>query len=82
MSDKYYNIETINSMNCSNLWRNCITVQKDYRIEDKFKLEKNDSKMFELHATGYADLDGRKYVALPKGTNIKDPEIKKKYNLI
>jgi hypothetical protein len=35
-----------------------------------------------LHATGYADLDGRKYIALPPGTDVKDPKIIKKYNLM
>ena len=69
MSNRFYTSDTIISMNYSDIWRNCI--------------QKNDtSGLFELHATGYADLDGRKYVALPKGTNIKDPEIIKKYNLI
>ena len=69
MSNIFYTSDTITSMNYSDIWRNCI--------------QKNDtSGLFELHATGYADLDGRKYVALPKGTNIKDPEIIKKYNLI
>ena len=69
-------------MNSNNLWRNCFTIDNDCQLEDKFKFEKNVSKLYELHATGYADLNGRKYIALPKGTNIKDPKIKEKYNLI
>lgn len=74
MSKRFYTSDTITSMNCNDIWRNCITIQQN---------DKNDtSGLFELHATGYADLDGRKYVALPKGTNTKDPEIIKKYNLI
>ena len=74
MSNRFYTPDTITSMNYSDIWRNCITIQKN---------DKNDtSGLFELHATGYADLDGRKYVALPKGTNIKDHNIKKKYNLL
>lgn len=72
MSNRFYTSNT--SMNYSDVWRNSITIQKNY---------KNDtSGLFELHATGDADIDGRKYVALPKGTNIKDPEIIKKFNLI
>ena len=83
MSDRYYTYETINYMNCSDVWRKGITIQDRFQVENKFKPEKNGfTGLFELHATGYADLDGRKYVALSKGTNIKDPEIKKKYNLI
>ena len=74
MSNNFYTSHTITSMNYSDVWRNCITIEKN---------DKNDtSGLFELHATGYADLDGRKYVALPKGTNVKDPDIKKKYNLL
>ena len=43
-------------------------------IPERNCIQKNDTSwLFEL--TGYADLDGRKYVALLKGTNIKDPEI-------
>ena len=74
MSNRFYTSETITCMNYSDVWRNCITIEKN----DK----KDNSGLFELHATGYSDLDGRKYVALPKGTNIKDPYIKKKYNLL
>ena len=43
---------------------------------------KNKNVQYEYHATGFADLDGRNYIALPKGTNIKDPKIIEKYNLI
>ena len=38
-------------------------------------------KNYELHATGDADLNGRKYVALPVGTKV-DEYIVRKYNLI
>ena len=66
-----YNEKTIQYMNSGTLWNHCITIKKK---------DKNDS--YELHATGDADLNGRKYVALPTGTNIKDPRIIKKYNLM
>ena len=73
MANRFYTSGEIQYMNCGNLWRNGITIE----IKDK-----NISGLFELHATGYADLNGRKYVALPKGTNIKDSEIRKKYNIL
>ena len=66
-----YSEKTIEYMNYGELWNDCITIKKK---------DKNDS--YELHATGDADLNGRKYVALPKGTNIKDPRIIRKYNLM
>ena len=66
-----YSEKTIQYMNSGTLWNHCITIKKK---------DKNDS--YELHATGDADLNGRKYVALPTGTNIKDPRIIKKYNLM
>ena len=66
-----YNEKTIQYMNSGTLWNHCITIKKK---------DKNDS--YELHATRDADLNGRKYVALPTGTNIKDPRIIKKYNLM
>ena len=34
-----------------------------------------------IHVSGFADLNARTYIALPKGTNINDPYIKQKYNL-
>ena len=52
---------------------------------NKGKLELVEDKNYteyEYHATGYADLNGRTYVALPKGTNTKDPKIIQKYNLM
>ena len=68
-----YSSDTINYMNNGSLWKHGIKIPSNI---------KNKSDLWELHATGYADLDGRKYVALPPGTNIKDPKIIKKYNLI
>lgn len=53
-------------------WQNCIT-------QDNSNTSKTDS--YVLHATGNADLDGRKYIALPLGTKIDD-SIKQKYNLM
>lgn len=40
---------------------------------------KKDAK-YELHPTGNADVNGRSYVAIPKGT-ILTKDIKRQYNL-
>jgi len=68
MTSRNYTQNDIASMNASNIWRNCI-------ISDNSK-SSHDS-LYELHATGDADLDGRKYVYLPKGKLITD-EIRRK----
>ena len=66
-----YTKEQISSMNYSYPWSGCITHGSE-RI--------SSSGLYELHATGYADLNGRKYVSLPKGTKITE-DIKRKYNI-
>ena len=48
-------------------------------MNDPDKKSKTDN--YVLYATGNADLNGRKYVALPVETIIDD-SIKKKYNLM
>ena len=53
-------------------WQNCIT-------QDNSNTSKTDS--YVLHPTGYADINGRNYIALPLGTKIDD-SIKQKYNLM
>jgi hypothetical protein len=41
-----------------------------------------DDTLYELHATGFADIStGRQYIALPKNLKIT-PDIKKQYNLL
>ncbi len=72
--NKLHSINKVKSDINSELWSR----GKLELVEDN----KNKNVQYEYHATGYADLDGRKYVALPTGTNIKDPKIIKKYNLI
>lgn len=66
-----YSFNTVTSMNYSSIWNDCITIP-----------EKSRQDNYNLHATGDADLNGRKYVALPAGTNTNDPRIREKYNLI
>ena len=72
MSSRSYTKNEIISMNSSNIWRNSI-------IYDNSK--SSDCTLYELHPTGDADLNGRKYVSLPKGTVITE-EIKQKYNIM
>ena len=72
MSSRNYTEQDIISMNASNTWRNSIHYDNS---------KSSGGSVYELHATGDADLDGRKYVSLPKGTVITD-EIKRKYNII
>lgn len=67
----YYAKDTVTSMNYSYPWNGCITTGN----------EKTSSGLYELHATGDADLNGRKYVALPKGLTLTD-DVKRKYNLM
>ncbi len=72
MSSRNYTHNDIASMNASNIWRNCIMIDNS---------KSSNHSLYELHATGDADLDGRKYVSLPKGTVITE-EIRIKYNII
>ena len=59
------------------------TMAKETEWRNKLVLaaEKKEETKWELHATGDADMNGRKYVALPKGTKLTD-EVKRRYNLM
>mgnify|MGYP001182995768 CR=1 FL=1 len=70
----YYSYNQLASMDSSFPWSNCIKS----RPQD---LKPSSTDTYTLHATGDADLDGRKYIPLPADTKIT-PEIKRKYNLI
>jgi hypothetical protein len=50
-----------------------------YNIQNAYQLDSN--QRYQLHATGYAGLGGRKYVALPVNTPIT-LLIKQQYNLL
>ena len=69
-----YTSGQIQSMNLTNIWKNSIYI---YQPNNH-----NKKQQYELHATGYCDLNGRKYVALRKGTDTTDPKIKEKFNLM
>jgi hypothetical protein len=58
-------------MNTNDVWK--------YNIQNASQLDPN--QRYQLHATGYADLNGRKYVALPANTPITAC-IKQQYNLL
>ena len=52
----------VKQLNQSNLWNNCISVGQQTKTD-----------AYTLHATGDADLNGRKYIALPSSMNVNDP---------
>lgn len=72
-NDEYfiYDKHGINNLSNTNIWKNCLHKP----------IESNNNK-YKIYATGYCDVSGRKYVALPIETNIKDPNIRYKYNLM
>ena len=65
----------IEALNRTRLWNNSIS------IPHAPTKSKTTGEKLRLHATGYADLNGRKYVALPENTDTNDPIIREKYNL-
>tara|TARA_B100001996_G_C18342455_1_gene470693 strand:- start:375 stop:599 length:225 start_codon:yes stop_codon:yes gene_type:complete len=70
----HYSNSDIIKLNKTNVWYG-----KPIKVEEK-KPEKEQT--YVLYATGYADMNGRNYIALPSDCDRNDPEIKKKYNLI
>ena len=62
---------SIYDMNNKYPWNNTIT--NSYGLDD--------NTTYNLYATGYASLDGRQYVALPKNLKITS-DVKKQYNLM
>ena len=77
-SPRTYSSYSISSMNCTDLWRNSIKKPDTYVKKNAWDSE----PLYNLHPTGDCDLDGRKYVALPVGTDTSDPIVREKYNLI
>lgn len=63
----------INGMRYNDLWRGGLSFGGD--------ASKNKSGLWELHPTVFADLNGRKYKALPAGTKITE-EMKREHNLM
>ena len=66
-----YTQSGIDSLNNTPTWIGC-----------PIKIEERKEQTYVLHATGDADLNGRKYIALPSKCDVSDPTIKRKYNLL
>ena len=66
-------------MSFSKEWRGNLIIEQPNNTNTN-KSTKNTK--YKLHPTQQCDLFGRIYVALPSNTNVSDPYIKKKYNLI
>ena len=71
-SYRQYTDGQIQSLNCSFPWNGTLS---------RPAAETSKTGLYELHATGDADLNGRKYVALPSGTKLTS-DVKKQYNLM
>ena len=86
MSSSYrnYTSYSITSMNGSSTWRDSISIAlpETTKSNKSNKSSWSSQPLYNLHATGDADLNGRKYVALPVGTDTSDPRIRREYNLM
>jgi len=73
MNYKQYTTHEISDLNKTQTW-----FQKPIEIKGD-KKDKNEKYI--LHATGDADMNGRKYIALPYNCDTSKDDIKTKYNL-
>ena len=73
-----YSSSKLQQMNYSYPWNGSII---DNRQSYFSKFSKDPNTKWELHATGDADLNGRKYVKIPVGAKITD-QMKKDLNLM
>ena len=69
-----YTQSGIDRLNNTPTWIGC-----PIKIEER---KERKEQTYVLHATGDADLNGRKYIALPSKCDVSDPTIKRKYNLM
>ena len=74
MDYKQYSNSEISDLNKTQTW-----FQKPIEIKGD-KKDKNEKYI--LHATGDADMNGRKYIALPYNCDTSNQAIKQKYNLL
>ena len=74
MDYKQYTNREISDLNNTQTW-----YQKPIEIKSD-KKDKNEKYI--LHATGDADMNGRKYIALPYNCDTSNQAIKQKYNLL
>lgn len=64
-------------MNCQDKWRNTINIHSDESLLPPVSPRKSD---YQLMPTGDADMNGRKYVAVPTSTKLTD-KLKQKLNI-
>mgnify|MGYP001445516663 CR=1 FL=1 len=69
-----YTEEQLKIMNGSTLWARGIYIEKPTNASDK--------TLYRLHPTGYADINGRKYIALPLTINAEARVTREKFNLL
>ena len=69
-----YTANEIDTLNNTPTW-----IRTPIKIEEK---KENKEQKYVLHSTGDADMNGRKYIALPSKCDVSDPTIKRKYNLM
>ena len=83
-SQRNFTSYSFTSMNGSSTWRNSISIALPETSKSNKLIKSNWSSepLYNLHATGDADLNGRKYVALSVGTDTSDPRIRREYNLM
>ena len=73
-----YSSSRLQQMNWSYPWNGSIIDNSQSYFS---KASRDSNTRWELHATGDADLNGRKYVKIPAGTKITD-QMKKDLNLL
>ena len=76
MNYKQYTNHEISDLNKTKTW-----YQKPIEIKSDTSCKGDKNEKYILHSTGDADLDGRKYIALPHNCRTSDEAIRKKYNL-
>jgi len=74
MNNPTYSAQEINDLKNTSLWYNCI-------INSPPVSQKKENTRYVLHATGDADMNGRKYISLPADHKLTLFE-KRKYNIM
>ena len=77
MDYKEYSNHEISGLNKTQTW-----YQKPIEIKSDTSYKKDKNEKYILHATGDADMNGRKYIALPYNCDTSNQAIKQKYNLL
>jgi hypothetical protein len=76
---KQYSNREISDLNKTQTWYQKLIEIKSDKKDKKDKKDKNEKYI--LHATGDANMNGRKYIALPYNCETSNHDIKTKYNL-